>query len=318
MLFMGWDEGGGIWGFSKMLNPRNIGFSEKQFSRRLAYHLQNHSKLCSLLSLLELLLSLPELCKVESCNLFSLLYLLFVGFDLPLELCSKFRHAVLVLPIFSLGKGELFALALSPLESLGCFPSARLSRCKLSLELTNLSLHLSHGSLSTLHSSILSICKATFKLSKLVSKRVLGSAHRCCMILLGSKFICETCSVHHGLLRFLLSIFGCNKHAINFSLQCVNGGLQLAFSSHVTSIDCLHIVYCTTSISNVSLELALSTLSTIQKGLALLNLSRERCSFALRYSYLLSYLGFCTGLIFKELDSFSKLSLITLDRLQSL
>merc|ERR1719431_2137991 len=125
--------------------------------------LQNHSKLCSLFSFLKLLLSLPELCQVESCDLFSLLYLLLVGFDPSLELCSEFRHTVLVLPILSLSKGELFALALSPLESLSCFPSARLSRCNLSL--------------STLHSSILSICKATFKLSKLISKRVLGSTH---------------------------------------------------------------------------------------------------------------------------------------------
>merc|ERR1711936_38943 len=116
------------------------------------------------------------------CSLFSFLNLLLVGFDLSLELCSEFRHTVLVLPIFSLSKGKLLGLALSPLESLRCFPSARLSRCKLSLKLTNLSLHLSHGSLSTLHSSILSICKTTFKLSKLVSKRVLGSTHRCCMI----------------------------------------------------------------------------------------------------------------------------------------
>merc|ERR1719369_257707 len=158
-----------------------------------AYCLQNHSKLCSLFSFLQLLLSLPKLCQVESCDLFSLLYLLLVGFDLPLQFCSKFRHAVLVLPILSLGKGELFALALSPLESLRCFPSARLSRCKLSLKLTNLSLNLSHGSLSTLHSSILSICKTTFKLSKLVSKRVLGSTHRCCMILLSSKLVGKTC-----------------------------------------------------------------------------------------------------------------------------
>merc|ERR1711942_65761 len=269
------EGGGGFGGSSKMLNPRKFGFLGEQFSRRLAYHLQNHSKLCSLLSLLELLLSLPELCKVESCNLFSLLYLLLVGFDLPLELCSKFRHTVLVLPIFSLGKGELFALALSPLESLGCFPSARLSRCKLSLKLTNLSLHLSHGSLSTLHSSILSICNATLKLSKWVSKRVLGSTHRCCMILLGSKFVSKSCSIHHCFLRFFLSIFGCNKHTINFSLQGVNGGLQLTFGSHVTSIDCLHVVYCTTCISNVSLELALSTVSTIQKGFALFNFSRK-------------------------------------------
>merc|ERR1712083_1207427 len=103
--------------------------------------LQNHSKLCSLFSFLKLLLSLPELCQVESCDLFSLLYLLLVSLDLSLELCSELRHTVLVLPIFPLGKGELFALALSSLESLGCFPSARLSRCKLSLKLANLSLH---------------------------------------------------------------------------------------------------------------------------------------------------------------------------------
>merc|ERR1719233_942770 len=83
--------------------------------------LQNHSKLCSLFSFLKFLLSLPEFCQVESCNLFSLLYLLLVGFDLSLELCSEFRHTVLVLPIFSLCKGELFTLALSSLESLSCF-----------------------------------------------------------------------------------------------------------------------------------------------------------------------------------------------------
>merc|ERR1719431_2540806 len=261
--------------------------------------LQDHSKLCSLFSFLKLLLSLPELCQVESCDLFSLLYLLLIGFDLSLELCSEFRHTVLVLPVFSLGKGKLFTLALSPLESLSCFSSARLSRCKFSLKLTDLSLHLSHGSLSTLHSSILSIGKTTFKLSKLVSKRVLSSTHGCCMILLSSKLVDKTCGIHHCLLGFLLCILGCNKHSINFSLQGVNRGLQLALGSHVTSIDGLHIVYCTTCISNVSLELALSPVSTIQKGFALFNFSRKRCSFTFRDSNLLSYLGFCTGLIFK-------------------
>merc|ERR1719431_1602530 len=261
--------------------------------------LQNHSKLCSLFSFLKLLLSLPELCQVESCNLFSLLYLLLVGFYLSLELCSKFRHTVLVLPILPLGKGKLFALALSPLESLSCFSSARLSRCKLSLKLTDLSLHFSHGSLSALHSSILSISKTTFKLSKLVSKRVLCSTHGCCMILLSSKLVGKTCGIDHCLLGFLLCILGCNKHAINFSLQGVNRGLQLALGSHIASVDGLHIVDCTTCISNVSLELALSAVSTIQKGFALFNFSRKRCGFALRYSNLLSNLGFCTGLIFK-------------------
>merc|ERR1719376_231925 len=163
----------------------------------------------------------------------------------------------------------------------------------------NLSLHLSHGSLSTLHSSIFSIGKTTFKLSKLVSKRVLGNAHGCCMILLSSKLVGKTCGIHHCLLGFLLCILGYNKHAIYFSLQGVNRGLQLALGSHIASVDGLHIVDCTTCISNVSLELALSAVSTIQKGFALFNFSRKRCGFALRYSNLFSDLGFCTGLIFK-------------------
>merc|ERR1719233_1225998 len=105
--------------------------------------------------------------------------------------------------------------------------------------------------------------------SKLVSKRVLSSTHRCCMILLGSKLICKARGIHHCLLGFLFGIFGCNKHAINFSLQGMNRGLQLALGGHVASIDGLHIVDCTTCISNVSLKLALSTVSTIQKGFAL-------------------------------------------------
>merc|ERR1719228_2633686 len=269
--------GGGEWEFSAG-SSKNVDLSRDILLFSYLHNdLQNHSKLCSLFSFLQLLLSLPELCHVESCDLFSLLYLLLVSFDLSLELCSELRHTVLVLPIFPLGKSKLFALALSPLESLSCFSSARLSRCKLSLKLTNLSLHLSHCSLSTLHSSILSICKATFKLSKLVSKRILGSTHRCCMILLSSKFISKACSIYHCLLGFLLCILG----------------------SHVASIDGLHVVDSTTCISNVSLELALSTLSTIQKGFALFNFSRKRCSFALRYSNLLSNLGLCTGLIFK-------------------
>merc|ERR1719320_1062252 len=116
---MGLDEGGRIWGSFKMLNPRKFGFLQKQFTGRLANHLQNHSKLGSLLSLLKLLLSLPKLCKVESCNLFSLLYLLLVGFDLPLKLCSKFRHAVLVLPIFSRGLSARAKSSPLPKEKIG-------------------------------------------------------------------------------------------------------------------------------------------------------------------------------------------------------
>merc|ERR1712083_1279559 len=81
-------------------------------------HLQNHSKLCTFLCLLELLLSLAELCKVQSGNLLSLFNLLLVGLDLSLKFCSQLRHTVLVLSIFSLSKGELLGLAFGSLESL--------------------------------------------------------------------------------------------------------------------------------------------------------------------------------------------------------
>merc|ERR1740124_730690 len=98
----------------------------------LLHHLQNHSKLCSLLSLLQLLLGLAELGQVESCNFLSLLDLLLVSFDLHLQLASQLGHAILVLAIFSLSKSKFFGLAFSTLEGLGSFTRARLSSCKLS------------------------------------------------------------------------------------------------------------------------------------------------------------------------------------------
>merc|ERR1719268_698336 len=107
------------------------------------------------------------------------------------------------------------------------------------------------------------ISKTTFKLSKLIVQRVLSTSQIGCMILLCSKFISKTSSINHSLLCFLLCILCSYKHAINLSLHGMDGRLQLALRSHVTSIDSLHVVDSTTSISNVSLQLALSTARSI-------------------------------------------------------
>jgi hypothetical protein len=82
---------------------------------------------CHLFSLLQLLLSLVELGQVESCNLLSLLNLLLVSLDLHLQLGSQLRHAVLVLPVFTLGESKLLGFTLGSLEGLGCLSSSGLS-----------------------------------------------------------------------------------------------------------------------------------------------------------------------------------------------
>merc|ERR1719419_747957 len=112
-------------------------------------------------------------------------------------------------------------------------------------------------------SSILCISQTTFKLPKLIVQRVLGTSQVGGMILLCSKFISKTSSINHGLLCLLLCILCSDQHAINLSLHGVDGRLQLALSSHITSIDSLHVVDSTTSISDVSLQLALSTARSI-------------------------------------------------------
>merc|ERR1719300_324368 len=179
------------------------------------FHLQNHGKLGPFFGLFEVLLSLPELSKIESCNFFSLLNLLLVCLDLSLKLAGKISHAVLVLLVLSQGKGKLLGLALSPLVSLGGFTGAALSGCKLSFELLDLHLHLSHGRFSALESSIFGISKAAFKLSKLVCHGILGAGQASGVILFSAEFISKTSSINHSLLGLVLSILGSYEHTIS-------------------------------------------------------------------------------------------------------
>ena len=81
--------------------------------------LDEGSKLGALLNLLQLLLCLPELGQVEGGDLLGLLDLLLVGLDLGLQLGGQVGHPVLVLLVLTGSEGELLALALSALVSLG-------------------------------------------------------------------------------------------------------------------------------------------------------------------------------------------------------
>merc|ERR1719341_371502 len=94
----------------------------------MRFRLDEGGKLGALLDLLQLLLGLPELGQVEGGDLLGLLDLLLVGLDLGLQLGGEVGHPVLVLLVLTGSEGELLALALSALVSLGRLTSASLSR----------------------------------------------------------------------------------------------------------------------------------------------------------------------------------------------
>merc|ERR1711862_179712 len=276
------------------------------------------SELGSLLSLLQLLLSLAELGQVEGGNLLSLLDLLLVGLDLHLQLAGQLGHTVLALLVLTLGEGKFLGLALGSLVSLGGLSSARLGGGKLSLKLTDLALQLGHGRLARLQGNILGIGQTSLKFSKSVGERVLTSSKSSNMLLLSTELISKTSSINHGLLGLVLSILGRDKHTINLSLEGVDGGLKLTLASHITGIDGLHVVDSGSGVSNVILELSDGTVGSIKKSLGLLNLSREGSSLALRDANLLSNLGSGASLILEGLDGLTELGLVALDGLQSL
>merc|ERR1719418_344194 len=194
--------------------------------------LEDHGELGSLLGLLQLLLSLAELGQVEGSDLLSLLDLLLVGLDLALQLAGQLGHAVLVLLVLTLGKGQLLGLALSPLEGLGGLTSAALGGGQLSLQLADLALELGHGGLASLQSSVLSIGQTSLKLSQ----RVFASSKSGHMLLLSTELISQAGSVNHGLLGLLLGILGSHQHTVHLSLEGVDAGLQLALAGHVAAI----------------------------------------------------------------------------------
>merc|ERR1711899_145557 len=283
-----------------------------------SWHLQDHGELGSLLGLLQLLLSLAELGQVESGDLLGLLALLLVSLDLHLKLAGELGHAILVLLVLGLGEVKLLGFALGSLESLGGLSSAGLSGSQLGLQLADLALHLGHGGLASLQSGIFRISQATLQLSESVGERVLASGQAGDVLLLRAQLVSQAGGVNHRLLSLVLGILGGDKHSVDLSLEGVDAGLQLALGSHITTVDGLHVVDGSTRVSNVILELSDGAVGSIKESLALLHLSRESSSLALRDSNLLTDLSPGAGLVLETLDSFTELGLVALDGLDTL
>merc|ERR1712011_64842 len=116
--------------------------------------------LCNLgpvLSLLKLLLSLPELGEVKSSNLLSLLNLLLVGLDLCLELLGQFRHLVLVLVVLLLLELQFLDAPLRLLEGLVGIRCLALDTSQLNLHLPDARFQLGHGISATLSGCLIGL-----------------------------------------------------------------------------------------------------------------------------------------------------------------
>merc|ERR1719225_1790174 len=181
------------------------------------FDLEKSSELGTLLHLLQLLLGLPELGRVEGGDLLGLLDLLLVDLDLGLELGGQVSHPVLVLLVLASGECELLALALSTLVSLGGLSSASLGASKLGLQLVDLILQLGHGGLAPLGGGVLGIGETSLELFQLVVQGLLGGGLGRSVVLLGA------------------------EHGVHLSLDGVDGSLEAALGGHVAAVDDLHV-----------------------------------------------------------------------------
>merc|ERR1719225_2511791 len=206
------------------------------------FDLEKSSELGTLLHLLQLLLGLPELGKVEGGDLLGLLDLLLVGLDLGLQLGGQVGHPVLVLLVLTRGEDQLLALALSTLVSLGGLSSASLGASKLGLQLLDLVLQLGHGGLATLGGGVLGIGETSLELSQLVVQGLLGGGLGRGVVLLGTELVSKTSSIDHRLLGLLLGVLGSAEHGVHLSLDGVDGSLEAALGGHVAAVDDLHVV----------------------------------------------------------------------------
>merc|ERR1719348_314099 len=283
--------------------------------------LQNESiagELGPLLYLLELLLCLPELGQVEGGNLLSILDLGLVDLDFLLELGGELGHPVLVLLVLALGELQLLHLPLRPLVGLEGLAVAGLDVGEFSLELPHLALQLGHGGLASLGSGGLGVSQPGLQVSELVVHGVLGRGKGGGVVLFSSQFISKSGSVNHSLLGFLLGVLGSSEHGVNLSLESVDASFKAPLGRHVAGVDGLDFIDGSTGISNLILNLSLGTVSRVNQGTALLNLSGKGSSLALGDADSLGDLGAGTGFVFVGLDGLPQLGLVALDRLESL
>merc|ERR1712083_1007674 len=125
------------------------------------------SHLCTLFSLLKLLLSFAEFSEVQSSDFFSLLNLLLISLDLLLKLGGELRHAILVLLVFINLEGKFLAAAFRLLVSLCIFTSMSLNISKLYFKLSDSCFKFCHGCTSIPHGILIGFSKLILKFTKL-------------------------------------------------------------------------------------------------------------------------------------------------------
>merc|ERR1712210_212715 len=148
---------------------------------------------CPLLSLLQLLLGLPELGQVEGGDLLGLFDLLLVGLDLGLQLVGKVAHPVLVLLVLLNLEGKLLGTALRLLVALGV---------------------------------LVGVSKLLLQLGQLGLEGTLSLALGVGVVLLGAELIRQTRSIHHSLLGLLLGVLGLLKHVVDLCVHGMDGALD--------------------------------------------------------------------------------------------
>merc|ERR550532_1195011 len=275
-------------------------------------------KSCTVLSFLKFLLSLAELSKIESCNFFSFLNLLLVGFDLLLQFRCKLRHAVLVLLVLIILELKFLYLTLCLLVTLHVISSVGLNISKLNLKLTDAGFQLGHCILTTTHSALICIGKAVFHFSHLSFKRPFRLGKNRNMVLLSSQFICKSCSINQCFLCFFFRVLCLMKHIINFCLHGVKRSFNTSFLSSSSRVDSCHFINSRAGLSKFSFSLSLASFSRIKKGSGLLHLTLQRIGPAVSKTCLFCHFLTDTGGLLIKTVSFPKLSLISLYRLEGL
>merc|ERR1712112_329914 len=276
------------------------------------------SHLCSILSLLKLLLSLAELGQVEGSDLLGFLNLLLVGLDLLLELGGKFSHSVLVLLVLINLELELLAASLGLLVSLHVLSGVGLGVAELNLQLSDSGLQLGQGGTSSTHGGIVGLGTLVLKFSKLGLQGPLSLGQSSGVVLLRSELISKSGSINHGLLGLLLGVLSLVEHVVNLGVEGVDCALNAALLSRGSGVDGGHLVDSISGLAKLSLGLSLASLSRVQEGPSLLHLSSESIGASVSEAGLLGHLLANTGLLGQSTLGLSHLTLVPLDGLLGL
>merc|ERR1711936_673312 len=235
------------------------------------------------LSLLQLLLGLPELGQVEGGDLLSLLDLLLVGLDLGLQLVGKVAHPVLVLLVLLNLEGKLLGATLRLLIALGVFSSVGLYISELNLQLADASLKLGHGSATSSNGVLIGVSKLLLQLGQLGLKCALSLALGVGVVLLSAELICQTSSIHHSLLGLLLRVLGLLKHIIDLCVHSMDSALNGPLVAGSPGVDGGHLVDGRTALGELGLSLALASLRRVEEGASLLHLSGKSIGTAIAH-----------------------------------